>query len=324
MNIEEPNFTSKDGIINLLRAVINESEKSFLQSDIEIDNWLKKRLVGLTLIRGEDPVALYSFLNYFKNMQQYRGESDIINLVPTGRKWSVDELDLQLISQNQRASNFGTVFIIYNADQMEIRAAEKLLKVMEEADNSNSYLLIGDIGEILPTIKGRAGTEINLKKYEENLHKSFKAELPKLSKIDRDTSATLTLHLLSIIEEEIENIIISYHKAISSKVNPSYNAKVMLELEKALLLILEDKKIEGFLKEILGYTEFNLNVNWKIFIINLRNKLVMDEVREKYLKAGSSKVWGRFIDMKELYNEGVIYNTNERSLLTLLLSSYMQ
>lgn len=88
---------------------------------------------------------------------------DVRAAAPAGDRWTVAELDLMVIAPAALAPIERTVVAVASAAAMDVRAAEHLLKVLEEPPSPAVFLLVVHrAGDLLATIRGRASAVVRL------------------------------------------------------------------------------------------------------------------------------------------------------------------
>ena len=84
-------------------------------------------------------------------------------VTPTGGVWRVGEVEEQIIAPSDMAPVVCNVIVVDQADSMDAKVADRLLKTLEEPGAKTSFCLcVGDLNSLGPTILGRANEIIRL------------------------------------------------------------------------------------------------------------------------------------------------------------------
>ena len=83
-------------------------------------------------------------------------DNDIVVSGPSGERWTRDELDELVITRVERLPIVRHVLVVEACDDMDLRAAERLLKTLEDPASPTTFLLcVRDLTGLPATIRGR-------------------------------------------------------------------------------------------------------------------------------------------------------------------------
>lgn len=82
---------------------------------------------------------------------------------PSGERWAREDLDTLVLERVSKLPRNRHVLILTAADEMDLRASERLLKTLEEPPSPTTFILLVNDGDRLPnTIKGRLERNVEL------------------------------------------------------------------------------------------------------------------------------------------------------------------
>lgn len=89
--------------------------------------------------------------------------SEVYLCEPTGERWTREDLDSLVLERVAKLPRHRHFLIMVAADDMDLRASERLLKTLEEPPSPTTFiLLVGDATRLPTTIKGRLERQVEL------------------------------------------------------------------------------------------------------------------------------------------------------------------
>jgi hypothetical protein len=90
-------------------------------------------------------------------------ERDVHLVEPAGERWSVPELDAEVVARSRVSPYERLVVVLDRADTMAHAAADRLLTTLEEPDVAATFVLVvTHASDLLPTLRGRASAVVTL------------------------------------------------------------------------------------------------------------------------------------------------------------------
>ena len=156
--------------MDLFGEVKNSEEAHILNSgDYSVRELLENRYLlprkGLVVVVCKD--NYYSFETTKKLAINWLGEDNLNGQLftpnPEGVGWKIDEVEESIIKPSYKVALNANIIIVTQADLMDDRSYDKLLKTIEEPESNSIYImLIKAEKNLKKTILGRAGVIINL------------------------------------------------------------------------------------------------------------------------------------------------------------------